>query len=148
MLKGVPSILSPEIIKVLCEMGHSDVIVLGDGNFPGARFAKEGNTLLLRADGHGISELLDAILHLITIDTYTDKPVRLMERMECDKGLLCPIWDEYKTIVSKYDERGERAVGFYNRFEFYEFAKKAYCIIQTGEAAIYANVMIQKGLII
>lgn len=147
MLKGIPSVLSPDLIKVLCEMGHSDVIVLGDGNFPGSRFAKDGGAIMLRADGHGVSTLLDAVLQLIPMDTYVDTPVMLMQKMECDKGLKCSIWDEYKAIVSKYDPRGDKAIGFYDRFEFYEKAKKAYCIVQTGESAIYANVLIQKGVI-
>jgi L-fucose mutarotase len=147
MLKGISSVLSPELIKVLCEMGHSDVIVLGDGNFPGSRYAKEGGSIFLRADGHGVSILLDAVLQLIPTDTYVDTPVMLMQKMECDRDLKCSIWDEYKAIVAKYDPRGEKAIGFYDRFEFYEQAKKAYCIVQTGESAIYANVLIQKGVI-
>lgn len=147
MLKGISSVLSPDLIKVLCEMGHSDVIVLGDGNFPGSRFAKEGGSIFLRADGHGVSILLDAVLQLIPLDTYVETPVMLMQKMACDKDLNCSIWDEYKATVSRYDPRGEKAIGFYDRFEFYEQAKKAYCIVQTGESAIYANVLIQKGVI-
>lgn len=147
MLKGVPKILSPELIKVLCEMGHSDVIVLGDGNFPGARFAKEGNTLFVRMDGHGIPELLDAILELIPLDAYVDTPLMLMNTAKQDKDLKVPMWDTVKKIAVKHDERGADNVGFYERFDFYEAAKKAYCIVQTGEEAVYANVIIQKGVI-
>ncbi len=147
MLKGIPSVLSPELIKVLCEMGHSDVIVLGDGNFPGSRFAKEGGAIMLRADGHGVPALLDAVLQLIPTDTYTETPVMLMQKMDCDRDLDITVWEEYRAIVSKYDPRGVKAIGYYDRFEFYEKAKKAYCIVQTGESAIYANVLIQKGVI-
>jgi len=147
MLKNIPPILSPELLKVLCEMGHSDRICIGDGNFPGSSMAKAKNAIFLRADGHGVPELLDAILQVIPLDTYVDTPVMLMEKMDCDKDLVIPVWDTYKEIVAKYDERGEKAVGNYERFEFYEQAKDCYCIIQTGETAIYANVIVQKGVV-
>ena len=147
MLKNIPPILSPELLKVLCEMGHSDRICIGDGNFPGSAMAKAENAVFLRADGHGVPELLDAILQVIPLDAYVDTPVMLMEKMDCDKDLHIPVWDEYKKIVAKHDQRGEAAVGAYERFEFYEQAKDCYCILQTGETAIYANVILQKGVI-
>ena len=147
MLLGVPKILSPELVATLCEMGHSDVIVLADANFPGKRFAQEGNCKFVRADGIGIPELLDAVLQLIPCDSYVETPVMLMETAECDKDLEVPIRETYKEIVAKYEPRGADAVGFYERFRFYAESKKSYCIVQTGESAIYANVMIQKGVI-
>ena len=147
MLKNVPAILSPDLLKMLAEMGHGDRICIGDGNFPGATMAKEGGAVLIRADGHGVPALLDAILQVIPLDAYVDTPVMLMEKMDCDKDLHIPVWDEYKRIVAKYDDRGEAAVGAYERFEFYEQAKDCYCILQTGETAIYANVILQKGVI-
>ena len=147
MLLGIPKILSPEILSTLCEMGHSDGIVIGDANFPGKRFAHEGNCKFLRADGISGTALLEAILTVIPCDAYVEHPVLLMETAECDRGLEIPIWGEYKEIVKKYEPRGEKAVGFVERFAFYEEAKKSYCIIQSGEEAIYANVMIQKGVI-
>lgn len=147
MLLGVPKILSPEIIATLCEMGHGDNVVIGDANFPGRRFAVEGNCKFLRADGISGSELLEAILSVIPCDEYTDHPIKLMQTMECDRHLEIPIWNDYKQIVERHDARGERAIGFLDRFDFYEEAKKSYCIIQSGEEAIYANVLIQKGVI-
>lgn len=146
MLKGIPKILSPELLKVLCEMGHSDRIVIADGNFPAASLGK--NAIVIRMDGHGVPEVLDAILQVLPLDAYVEHPVQLMELMDCDKGRIeTPIWNEYKAIVSRYDERGAKAVGCTERFAFYEEAKKAYCIIATGESAVYANVMLQKGVI-
>ncbi len=147
MLKGIPNIISPELLKVLDEMGHSDVIVLGDGNFPGASTAKAGGAIFLRADGHGVPELLDAILQLIPLDAYVETPVKLMAVAASDAGLEIPIWKDYEAIVAKHDARGSKAIGQVERFAFYEEAAKSYCIVQTGEAAIYANVMIQKGVI-
>ena len=146
MLKNIPKILSPELLKVLCEMGHSDRIVIADGNFPAESMGK--NAIVIRADGHGVPELLDAILTVFPLDAYVDQPVTLMELMECDKGKIAtPIWDEYRAIVAKHDERGAEAVGNIDRFDFYDEAKKCYAIIATGEGAVYANVMIQKGVV-
>ena len=147
MLKNIPPILSPELLKVLSEMGHGDRICIGDGNFPGASMAKPNNCVFVRADGHGVPELLDAILTVIPLDAYVEHPVMLMEKMDCDKDLVIPVWDEYKAIIAKHDERGASAVGSYERFEFYEQAKKCYCILQSGETAIYANIILQKGVI-
>jgi len=147
MLKNIPSILSPELLKVLCEMGHGDRICIGDGNFPGSSMAKAGNAVFLRADGHSVNDLLDAILQVIPLDAYVDTPVMLMEKMECDKDLVIPVWEDYKNTVAKYDDRGEKAFGAYERFEFYEQAKKCYCILQSGETAIYANIILQKGVV-
>ncbi|MHC1771591.1 MAG: RbsD/FucU family protein [Flexilinea sp.] len=147
MLAGIPKLLSPEIIAVLCEMGHGDIVVLGDANFPGKRVAKEGNCKFLRADGISGTAMLDAILSVIPCDAYVEKPVMLMQKMDCDADMAIPIWEEYKKIITKRDNRGADAIGFYGRFDFYEEAKKSYCIIQTGEEAVYANVMIQKGVI-
>lgn len=146
MLKGIPAILSPELLKVLCEMGHSDRIVISDGNFPAETMGKDA--IVVRMDGHGVPEILDAILQVFPLDTYVEKPVNLMELMDCDKGVIeTPIWDEYKSIVAKYDERGAAAVGNIDRFDFYDEAKKCYAIIATGEKAVYANVMLQKGVV-
>ena len=146
MLKGIPKILSPELLKVLCEMGHSDRLVIADGNFPAESMGKDA--IVIRMDGHGVPEILDAILQVFPLDTYVDQPVQLMELMDRDKGKVAtPIWDTYKEIVSKYDDRGDKAVGNIDRFDFYDEAKKAYCIIATSEGAIYANVMLQKGVI-
>lgn len=144
MLKGIPKILYPELLKVLCEMGHSDRIVIGDGNFPAESVGK--NCKVVRCDGHGVPELLDAILQLMPLDSYVEKPVSLMEVMPGDTTKT-PIWDTYKEIVAKYDDRGSEAVGTIERFKFYEEASNAYAIVTTGESAVYANVMLQKGVV-
>ena len=144
MLKGIPKILSPELLKVLCEMGHSDRLVIADGNFPSESMGK--NAKVIRCDGHGVPELLEAILTVFPLDTYVETPVSLMQVMPGD-NVETPIWDEYKEIISKHDERGEKAIGQTERFAFYEEAKTAYAIIVTGESALYANIMLQKGVV-
>ena len=144
MLKGIPPILSPELLKTLCEMGHSDRIVIADGNFPAESMGK--NAKVIRCDGHGACELLDAILTLFPLDTYVEHPVSLMQVMAGDT-VQTPIWDEYREIVAKHDARGGDAFGEIERFAFYEQAKEAYAIIATGEKALYANIMLQKGVL-
>lgn len=145
MLKGIPKILSPELLKVLCEMGHSDRLVLADGNFPAESIGR--NAVVIRMDGHGVPELLDAILQVFPLDTYVDKPVSLMEVVPGDE-VETPVWNTYKEIIGSYDSRGASAIGEIERFAFYEDAKKAYAIIATGESALYANVLLQKGIVL
>ena len=145
MLKGIPKILSPELLKVLAEMGHSDRLVISDGNFPAESMGKDA--IVIRMDGHGVPEILDAVLQVFPLDTYVDKPVNLMEVMPGDR-VETPIWDTYREIIAKYDERGAEAVGNIERFAFYEEAKRVYCIIATGETALYANIMLQKGVVV
>lgn len=142
MLKGIPSILSPELLKILMEMGHGDTIAIGDGNFPHASIAK--NSILVRLDGHGAAEVLDAILTLFPLDTYVDAPVSLMEVVPGD-NVETPIWDEFAQIVEKHQPGAK--IGQIERFEFYETAKKCYAVVATGETALYANVILQKGVV-
>lgn len=145
MLKGIPGILSPELLKVLCEMGHSDRLVIADGNFPAESMGK--NSIVIRMDGHGTPEILDSILQVFPLDTYVEKPVNLMEVMPGDT-VETPIWKTYEETVARHDARGAQAVGQIERFAFYEEAKKAYAIIATGESALYANIMLQKGVVV
>lgn len=144
MLKGIPKILSPQLLKVLCEMGHGDRLVIADGNFPAESMGKDA--IVIRCDGHNVPELLDAILQLFPLDSYVDKPVNLMQVVQGDP-VETPIWDTYEEILSKYDSRGKDTIGYLERFAFYAQSKKAYAIIATGEKALYANIMLQKGVI-
>ncbi len=142
MLKGIPSILSPELLKILMEMGHGDRLVIGDGNFPAASMAKDCK--LVRLDGHGVPEVLDAILQFYPLDPYVETPVSLMEVVPGDP-VETPIWDEYAKIVAKHEPGAK--IGHIERFQFYEEAKKCYAIIATGETALYANIILQKGVV-
>ncbi|MCI6400371.1 MAG: RbsD/FucU domain-containing protein [Candidatus Fimivicinus sp.] len=138
MLKGIPSILSPELLKILMEMGHGDELVIGDGNFPAASNAQR----LIRCDGHGVPALLDAILTLMPLDTYVDAPVALMETTRGDPRPV--IWEEYQRILATHQKVKMETV---ERFAFYERAKQAYAIIATGETALYANLILKKGVV-
>lgn len=145
MLKNVPQILSPELLKVLCEMGHSDRLVLADGNFPAESMGKD--CIVIRYDGYGIPDLLEGILKVFPLDTYEEKPVKLMEVMKGDT-VETPIWDVYKEIIGRNDERKSAVVEEIDRFKFYEEAKKVYVIIATGEKALYGNIILQKGVVV
>lgn len=145
MLKGIPAILSPELLKSLCEMGHSDRLVISDGNFPAESMGK--NCKVIRMDGHGVTEILEAILKVFPLDTYVDKPVNLMEKVPGDK-VETPIWEEFAKIIEANDERGRKIIGNIERFAFYEEAKSSYLIIATSEKALYANIILQKGVVI
>lgn len=141
MLKNIPKIISPELLKTLMEMGHGDEIVIGDGNFPAETYGKR----VIRCDGHGVPELLDAIMQLFPLDTYTEKPVMLMEVVPGDP-VVPVIWDEYKAIINKYEPENCK-IDMIERFAFYERAKQAYAVVATGEEAIYANIILKKGVV-
>lgn len=141
MLKGIPSILPPELLKILMEMGHGDEIVISDGNFPAAGIAQR----LVRCDGHNVPELLDAILKFFPLDAYVAAPVTLMQVVPGDK-VETPIWDVYKEIVKKH-EPVSNMIENIERFAFYERASKAYAVVTTGEKALYANIILKKGVV-
>lgn len=140
MLKGISPIISPELIKILMEMGHGDELVIGDGNFPAASMAQR----LVRLDGHGVPEILDAILRLFPLDTYVEAPVALMQVTPGD-NVVPIIWEEYKEIIRQRE--GEKRIEEVERFAFYERAKRAYAIVATGEGALYANLILKKGVV-
>lgn len=139
MLKGISKIISPELLMILSKMGHGDEIVFSDGNFPGESIGK----IVLRADGSGVPELLRAVLELFPLDTYENN-VYLMDKTESDRDLTIPIWEEYKQIVA---EHTDKEPVFLKRYAFYERARKAYAVVVTGESAIYANVILKKGVV-
>ena len=145
MLKGIPYQISPELLKVLDEMGHTDELVIADGNFPAETMGKNG--IVLRMDGHGVPEILEAILQVFPLDQYVEKPVSLMERVPGDNADVS-IWKTYEKMIEKEEPRGTSVIQKLERFTFYEEAKKAYCVIATSETSQYANVILQKGCVL
>lgn len=140
MLKGISPILSPELLKILMEMGHGDELCIGDGNFPAASIAQR----LVRLDGHGVTEILDAILALFPLDTYVDAPVTLMQVVPGD-NVDPVIWKEYERVIEKHE--GHKQIENIGRFDFYDRAKKCYAVVATGESALYANIILKKGVV-
>ena len=142
MLKGIPKEISPDLLKILCEMGHGDEIVIADGNFPSQNYGKH----VVRADGVNGVEMLDAVLKLIPLDTYATENVVLMSLEKQDEGKINPtIWEEYETVAKGNDENVR--LKNINRFEFYERAKRAYAVIATSERAVCANIILKKGVV-
>lgn len=144
MLKGIPTVVSPELLKALCEMGHGDELVIADGNFPSHSIGK--NAIVVRADGHGAAEILDAVLRLFPLDAYVERPVALMDVVPGDTCPTPEIWGTYQTILNRH-EPDHCGIEMMERFSFYERSKNAYLIIATGETAIYANVLLKKGVV-
>ena len=137
MLKLIPDVISPELLKILDEMGHGDEIVIGDANFPAVTCAKQ----LIRADGISGTEILEAIMKLFPLDKVAKENCFLMA---VNEGEPTPsIWAEYAHIIDKYEDC--RKTAEVERYAFYEQAKQAFAVIQTGEKALYANLILKKG---
>ena len=139
MLKGIPSILPPELLKILMEMGHGDELVIGDGNFPAAALGQR----LVRCDGHGVPEVLDAVLTLMPLDFVVEAPVTLMHSTMGTPDP--PVWEEYRRILS-LREPEHQGIATVERYEFYERAKRAYAVVATGETAMRGNIILKKGV--
>ncbi|MGM0675192.1 MAG: RbsD/FucU family protein [Spirochaetota bacterium] len=141
MLKGVSPIMSPDLLKIIMEMGHGDEICIGDGNFPSSNYGRR----LVRLDGHGVPDILGAMLPLFPLDGFVPAPVFLMDPGDPAVGNP-PIWKEYEQVV-RANEPGFGGFEYIGRFDFYERAKQAYCVVASGETALYANVILKKGVI-
>ena len=140
MLKGINTVLSPELLKILCEMGHGDEIVIADANFPAVSLGKR----LVRADGIGADILLDAILGVFPLDHYVGEQVVLMEVAKGD-SVIPKIWVEYEKMISKYDPRANII-----RIELqalYHRAQRPDAEVATAERAQYGNILLKKGVI-
>lgn len=138
MLKGIPKIISPELIKILMEMGHGDEIVIGDANFPGQSL----NDRCVFVNGNGVIELLEAILELMPLDHY-EQNTYIIEKIPGDT-VATPIWDEFDTIIAKHtDKKIERI----ERYSFYERTRKAYAVAMTTDSALYGCIILKKGVI-
>lgn len=141
MLKNIPKNISPELLKILMEMGHGDEIVIADGNYPAASNARN----LVRCDGLGVPEILASILELFPLDQYVKSPVALMEVVPGD-DTVPTIWEEYQAILAE-KTGGKVTIEKMERQSFYERGKKAYAILATSEEAIYANILLKKGVV-
>jgi L-fucose mutarotase len=141
MLKNIPAIISPDLMKILMEMGHGDEIVLADGNFPAASIAQR----LIRCDGHNVPEILEAVLKFFPLDQYVEHAVALMAVVLGDKTKPT-IWEEYRRIIKTSGEKFPD-FEFVERFAFYERAKNAYAVVATGEKNLYANIILKKGVL-
>ena len=140
MLKGISPVVSPDLLKILCEMGHGDEIVLADSNFPGASIGKR----LIRADGLPIKTILEAILPLFVLDRYAD-PLIMMQAVSGDK-LDPAVEADYMQVVRRHQPDAAAPVRV-ERNAFYERASHAFCVVMTGELRVYGNLILKKGVI-
>ena len=138
MLKGISPLISPELLTVLAEMGHGDEIVFADAHFPGHTF----NDRVIRADGLGVDQLLNAIIPLFELDAYAP-PLAMMAPVEGDE--LDPTVEQKYRKAMFGDEAGVD-IQRVERFAFYERAKAAYAVVMTGETAKYGNIILKKGV--
>ena len=142
MLKNIPQMIVPELMKDMMEMGHSDVLILADANFPAASHARK----IIRMDTVEIPEILQAVLQFFPLDSFVEKPVKLMKNLPEEP--VPQIWSVYEKIFKEHDStHAFQQFGFIERLQFYEDAEKAYVIVQTGTTARYANIMLQKGVV-
>lgn len=142
MLKGISPLLSPDLLKVIAEMGHGDEIVIGDCNFPAESMGKR----CVRADGHKATDILEAVLAHFPLDTFVDAPVTLMQVVPGTMEGEPPIWAVYKDIVERH-QPGTK-LDTVERFEFYDRARTAYATVATAERALYACVILKKGVLL
>ena len=140
MLKGISPLLSPELLATLARMGHGDEIVLADAHFPAESF----NSHVIRADGLCIADLLDAILHLVELDSYVPTPLFMMDSVEGD--ILDPqVEISYRAAIEKHITNAPD-IARVERFAFYEQARSAFAVVMTGETAKYGNIILKKGV--
>ena len=141
MLKGISPILTPELLKIIAEMGHGDELVIGDGNFPAQSMGKR----CVRADGHSAIEVMDAILALLPLDQFVDAPMTLMAPAPGAMDGDPPIWREVDALLEKH-QPGVKCEAI-DRFAFYDRARAAYVTVATGETALYACFILKKGCV-
>ena len=141
MLKNIPKIIPPQLMKYMMEMGHSDFMILTDANFP----AHSCGQRVVRLDGVQTPELLEAVMEFFPLDNFVKDPVRLMSNRPEEP--VPTIWETYREILQRHNEE-EAFHDFYflDRLSFYEEAKRAYVIVQTGDTTRYANILLQKGV--
>ena len=140
MLIGIHPLLGPDLLHALQSMGHGDEIVIADANFPASSLGPK----VVRADGIGGVNLLTAILTHLPLDTYAETAAWRMAVVE-DANKVPEICVTYQDIVTRL--AGKFSVAPLERFAFYERAKKAAYIVASGETAIYANIILKKGVV-
>jgi L-fucose mutarotase len=140
MLRGIAPVLSPELLAVLCRMGHGDEIVLADAHFPGESF----NPRILRADGLGIPALLDGILPLMVLDQYVPDHLVMMAAVNGDT--LDPKVEQSYLVPIRRHAADAKPITRIDRFAFYERTRKAFAVVMTGETAKYGNILLKKGV--
>ena len=141
MLNKIPKILPPDLVKIMMQMGHGDELVIGDGNFP----CDAMGTRVVRMDGHGVPEILDAILELMPLDPYVEQPTALMSVVPGDDYGQPAVWQTYQEILHRHGH--DIPSEMVERFAFYDRARKAFVCVASSEVQQYANFILKKGIV-
>lgn len=141
MLKRVPAIISPDLLYMIAQMGHGDELILADANFPATAIAKR----LVRADGHGVPAILEAVLQLFPLDSFVESPAAVMQRVD-KPSEAAPVWNDFQRLLDSAEAKHVK-IERVERFAFYERAKLAFGVVATGETALYGNLILKKGVI-
>lgn len=146
MLKNIDSLLNADILYALAAMGHGDSIVLCDSNFP-AHSVASGTTLgrVLRADGASVTQLTQAVLSLLPLDTFIDDAAICMEVVGAPEERP-DVQLEVQSIIDASEPVPFKLVPV-ERFAFYERAKRSFAVISTGERRFYGCFILTKGVI-
>lgn len=140
MLNNIPPILSPDLFHVLMSMGHGDEIVIADGNFPAEANAER----LIRADGHGVCDMLGAIIPFFPMDESVNDYAIVMATGD---DTTPPVWHDFESILSKQNPN-QSTIASISREAFYERSRNAFAIVATSESALFANIILKKGVVI
>ena len=141
MLRNIPPILSPDLLHSLRAMGHGDDIVIGDANFPATTLS----TRCHRLDGISATDALEAILKVLPLDTFVPHPAVVMEVVG-DATAVPPVVDAFQSLITDHADAPCKIASL-ERFAFYDRAKAAFAIVQTGETRLYGNIILKKGVI-
>lgn len=141
MLRNIPHILSPDLLQTLSAMGHGDEIVIADANFPATALAQRSH----RLDGLSATEVLKAVLTVLPLDSYVADPALVMAVVD-DPDAQPPVVDAFQTIVTETADN-PATLAKLDRFAFYDRAKTAFAIVQTGETRLYGNIIVKKGVL-
>lgn len=146
MLKGIDNRLNAEVLKCLRAMGHGDVLIVADTNFPSDSIARQTVTgELLRMENLTAGEAVSAILSVLPLDTFVDDFAGRMEIVGSPDEVP-PVQAEVQAAIDKAEGKPRKMVSI-ERFAFYEVAKQSYAVIQTGERRFYGCFMLRKGVI-
>ncbi len=146
MLKGLDNRLNAEVLFALRAMGHGDTLVIADTNFPSDSIARQTVTgTLLRMDNLTCAQAAEAVLSVLPLDTFVDDFAGRMEVVGAPDRIE-PVQAEVQAAIDAAEGRPRKMIGV-ERFEFYERAKKAYAVIQTGERRFYGCFIFRKGVI-
>jgi L-fucose mutarotase len=140
MLIGIPAILGPELLATLRAMGHTDEIALVDGNYPALEHARR----LIRADGHNLIPVLDAVLQVLPVDDFVPEAIFRSSVMG-DPARADPVHAEIESVCAARAP-GRQVIALAGD-AFYARVKSAHTVVATSEPRLYANVIIRKGVI-